>query len=199
MTDKKDSDPDYIFKILMLGDAAVGKTSLSQYYIENAFTPDIRLTVGIQFFIKQEIIVEGKKVKLQIWDFGGEDRFRIMVPTLCLGSHGCIFMYDVTRPSTLNSHHSWTYIVKERCGPDVPIMLVGNKVDLMEKRSISTEHGIEVAKRSGFTGFSETSAKTGMNIDSTFQTIAQLMVKRMRKLEEQDRTSDSKSPIIIGD
>ncbi|TFG21290.1 MAG: GTP-binding protein [Promethearchaeota archaeon] len=196
---KKESGPDYIFKILMLGDAAVGKTSLSKYYIENVFTPDIRLTVGIQFFIKQEIIVDDKKVKLQIWDFGGEDRFRIMVPTLCLGSHGCIFMYDTTRPSTLNSHHSWTYIVKERCGRDVPIMLVGNKSDLKDKRAISTEHGIEVAKRSGFTGFSETSAKTGMNIESTFQAIAKLMVKRMKQLEEQDKSTNTKPPIIIGD
>jgi small GTP-binding protein len=198
MTDKE-SDPDYIFKILILGNAAVGKTSLSKHYIEGVFTPDLRLTVGIQFFIKKQIIVDGKKVKLQIWDFGGEDRFRIMVPTLCLGSHGCIFMYDVTRPSTLNSHHSWTYIVKERCGKDVPIMLVGNKIDLKDKRAISTEHGIEVAKRSGFTGFAETSAKNGTNIDSTFQTIAQLMVKRMKKLEEQDKNTGTKPPIIIGD
>ena len=195
----KETEPDYIFKILMLGDAAVGKTSLSKYYIDNVFTPDIRLTVGIQFFIKQEIIVDGKRIKLQIWDFGGEDRFRIMVPTLCLGSHGCIFMYDTTRPSTLNSHHSWTYIVKERCGRDVPIMLVGNKIDLVDKRAISTEHGIEVARRSGFTGFSETSAKTGVNIESTFQTIAKLMVKRMKKLEEQDKSTNTKPPIIIGD
>ena len=198
MTDKE-SEPDYIFKILMLGDAAVGKTSLSKHYIENAFTPDIRLTVGIQFFIKQEILVEGKRVKLQIWDFGGEDRFRIMVPTLCLGSHGCLFMYDTTRPSTLNSHHSWTYIVKERCGKDVPIMLVGNKIDLNDKRAISTEHGIEVAKRSGFTGFAETSAKTGMNIDSTFETISRLMIERMRRLEQEDESSDAKPPIIIGE
>ncbi|MBN2157214.1 MAG: GTP-binding protein [Candidatus Lokiarchaeota archaeon] len=191
-------DPDYIFKILMLGDGSVGKTSLSKHYIERAFTPDIRLTVGIQFFIKQEIKVEDKRVKLQIWDFGGEDRFRIMVPTLCLGSHGCIFMYDVTRPSTLNSHHSWTYIVKERCGKDVPIMLVGNKIDLVEKRAISTEHGIEVAKRSGFTGFSETSAKDGTNVDSTFETIARLMVQRMHRLEKEDQSKDKKSTVIVG-
>jgi len=193
------TDPDYIFKILMLGDAAVGKTSLSKHYIERAFTPDIRLTVGIQFFIKQEIVIEGKRVKLQIWDFGGEDRFRIMVPTLCLGSHGCIFMYDVTRPSTLNSHHSWTYIIKERCGKDVPIMLIGNKCDLVNKRAISMEHGIEVAKRSGFTGFAETSAKDGTNIDSTFETISRLMVERMRRLEAEDKNKKGKSPIIIGD
>ena len=78
-------------------------------------------------------------------------------------------------------------------------MLVGNKIDLVDKRAISTEHGIEVAKRSGFTGFAETSAKTGINIESTFQTIARLMVKRMRKLEEEDKSSDTKPPIIIGE
>ena len=87
----KESEPDYIFKILMLGDAAVGKTSLSKYYIDNVFTPDIRLTVGIQFFIKQEIIVDGKKVKLQIWDFGGEDRFRIMVLNSMFGKSWLYF------------------------------------------------------------------------------------------------------------
>ena len=116
----------------------------------------IRLTVGIQFFIKQEIIVDGKKVKLQIWDFGGEIRVPILRYQLYVWeSHGCIFMYETTRLHFPNHITPAMYIVKERCGRDVPIMLVGNKIDLVNKRAISTEHGIEVAKRSGFTGFSE--------------------------------------------
>ena len=169
----------------MLGDGSVGKTSLSERYITGVFNPDLRLTVGVEFFIKT-IDMHGKRVKLQIWDLGGEDRFRFLLPTYCLGSSGAIFMYDITRISSLASNQAWTSIVKERNG-NIPIILVGNKVDLESYRAISREHGIEVAKQNGMAGFVEVSAKNGINIEEAFNTLTDLMVKRMLKQEEGER------------
>lgn len=170
---------DYTFKILMLGDASVGKTTLSEHYITGVFNSDLRLTVGVEFFIKT-VEIYGKKIKLQIWDMGGEDRFRFLLPTYCLGSSGAIFLYDITRPKSLDSNQDWISIVKEKNG-NIPILLVGNKIDL--KREILREHGIEVAKINGMAGFVETSAKEGTNIEEVFNTLTNLMLKKMMDLE----------------
>ncbi|MCP4764629.1 MAG: GTP-binding protein [archaeon] len=174
---------DYTFKILMLGDASVGKTSLSERYITGVFNPDLRLTVGVEFFIKT-VNIHGKRIKLQIWDMGGEDRFRFLLPTYCLGSSGAIFMYDNTRPSTLQHIEDWTSIFKEKNGNDIPILLVGNKIDLEEHREIPREEGIKIAKQNKMAGFVESSAKEGINVEKTFQTLTNLMVKNMLKMED---------------
>lgn len=173
---------DYTFKILMLGDASVGKTTLSEHYITGVFNSDLRLTVGVEFFIKT-VEIYGKKIKLQIWDMGGEDRFRFLLPTYCLGSSGAIFLYDITRPKSLDSNQDWISIVKEKNG-NIPVLLVGNKIDL--NREIPREHGIQVAKANGMAGFVETSAKEGTNIEEVFNTLTNLMVKKMLDLESKN-------------
>ena len=167
---------DFTFKMLLLGNASVGKTSLAEHYITGLFNSDIRLTVGVEFFIKT-VEIYGKRIKLQIWDLGGESRFRFLLPTYCLGTSGAIFLYDVTRADSLNSNQEWTQIVKEKNG-NIPIILVGNKIDLKE-RIISREHGIEVAKTNGMAGFVETSAKLGVNVEEAFETLTDLMYKRI--------------------
>ncbi|MHA1820045.1 MAG: Rab family GTPase [Promethearchaeota archaeon] len=168
---------DYTFKVLMLGDASVGKTTFSERYITGVFNPNLKLTVGVDFFIKN-LYIDGKKIKLQIWDMGGEDRFRFLLPTYCLGSSGAIFMYDITRGSSLESNQAWCDIVREKNG-NIPIILVGNKIDLEGKRSISREHAIEVAKLNHMSSFAECSAKTGVNVEEVFDTLTRQMLKRV--------------------
>lgn len=168
---------DMTFKILMLGNASVGKTSLSERYITGVFNPDLRLTVGVEFFIKT-IEINGKTIKLQIWDMGGEERFRFLLPTYSLGTSGAIFMYDITNMASLEAHQSWTSIVREKNG-NIPIILVGNKVDLESKRAVPRETGIEVAKKAGLSGFVEVSAKEGINVEKTFEILTELMTKNM--------------------
>ena len=168
---------DYTFKILLLGSASVGKTTLTEHYVTGVFNPDLKLTVGVDFFVKV-VEVYGKRVKLQIWDMGGEDRFRFLLPTYCLGSSGAIYLYDLTRPSSLDGIKGWIDIIRGKNGT-IPIFLTGNKVDLESKRVISREHGIEVAKQNHMAGFVECSAKEGININESFQTLTELMVKKM--------------------
>jgi len=107
---------------------------------------------------------------------GGEERFRFLLPTYCLGTSGAIFLYDITNKASLDSCPSWLSIVREKNG-NIPIILAGNKIDLEDKRQVPTEMGIEVAKKIGLAGFVEVSAKEGINIEKTFSTLTDLMLK----------------------
>lgn len=172
--------PDYTFKILMLGSASTGKTTLSERYITGIFNPNIRLTVGVEFYVKT-VKVETqdgpKQIKLQIWDLGGESRFRFLLPTYCLGSSGAFFLFDLTRPDTLLSLDSWIKIVREKNG-DLPIILVGNKSDLTEVRKISSEIGVHTARDNKLVEYLDVSAKTGDNVEELFQAITKIMLER---------------------
>jgi len=165
----------------MLGSASTGKSSLSDRYVHGIFSEDIKLTVGVEFFVKT-IQYKDKLIKLQIWDLGGESRFRFLLPTYCLGSSGAIFLFDLTRPETLLALESWTGIVREK-NPDVPIFLVGNKKDLTELRKIPEDHGIQTAIQNNLAEYIETSAKSGENVEKLFEKLTKHMLKRIEGLK----------------
>jgi len=170
------TDYDYTFKVLMLGDASVGKTSLTLRYISGYFTEDLKLTIGVDFYSKI-LTVSGKKVKLQIWDFGGEERFRFLLPHYSLGANGAFFLYDITNALTLESISSWTDCVKSNAG-NIPIMLVGSKLDLERFRAILREDGIQAARKHKLASFVELSSKTGQNVKEAFETLTEILLKR---------------------
>ncbi|NHJ23731.1 MAG: GTP-binding protein [Candidatus Lokiarchaeota archaeon] len=171
------SSYDYTFKILLLGDASVGKTSFTKRYCYNIFNPSERLTIGVDFHVKT-IDLNDKKVKLQIWDVGGEERFRFLLPTYCLGANAAFLLYDITRPQTLDNIAEWTNIVRQKGGP-IPIMLVGSKLDLTDtQRQITREYGIQVAEKNELASFAEISSKTGQNVNKTFEVLTELTLKR---------------------
>ncbi|MCK4687213.1 MAG: GTP-binding protein, partial [Candidatus Lokiarchaeota archaeon] len=114
------TDYDFTYKILMLGDASVGKTSLTIRYISGFFLEDLKLTIGVDFYSKTTNFKD-KKVKLQIWDFGGEERFRFLLHQYCKGANGAFFLYDITNSTTLDHLPDWTSIIREHAG-DIPIM-----------------------------------------------------------------------------
>jgi small GTP-binding protein len=180
------SQIDYTFKVIMLGDASTGKTSISNRYINGTFNPNVKLTVGVDFYVKtlDVPVKRGKavKIKLQIWDLGGEARFRFLLPTYCLGSSGALFLYDLTRPDTLAHLNDWTNIVREKNG-DIPILLVGNKVDLRNDRKIPEVHGTETMKQNNLHGFYEVSAKENINVEQVFQSLTAQMLERILKIK----------------
>ena len=174
--------PDYTFKILMLGSASTGKTTLSERYITGLFNPNIKLTVGVEFYVKTVEIKDKhgdtKQIKLQIWDLGGESRFRFLLPTYCLGSSGAFFLFDLTRPDTLLSLDSWIKIVREKNGDSLPIILVGNKADLEEARKVTSEIGVQTAHDNKMVQYLDVSAKSGDGVDTLFETITQIMLEQ---------------------
>lgn len=168
---------DYTFKILLLGDASVGKTSFTKRYCYNIFNPSERLTIGVDFHVKT-IELNDTKIKLQIWDVGGEERFRFLLPTYCLGANAAFLLYDITRPSTLDNISEWMTIVRQKGGP-IPIMLVGSKIDLSKSsRKIPREYGIQIAEKNNMASFVEISAKENVNVDEGFKVLTELTLDK---------------------
>ncbi|TFF87228.1 MAG: GTP-binding protein [Promethearchaeota archaeon] len=175
---------DMTFKLLLLGDASVGKTSFTKRYCYNIFNPSERLTIGVDFHVKTmdlEFQGEEKKIKLQIWDIGGEERFRFLLPTYCLGANAAFLLYDITRPSTLDNIPEWTSIVRQK-GGSIPIMLVGAKIDLApEQRKIPRDYGIQISESNNLSAFAEISSKNGTNVDESFELLTKLTIERMER------------------
>ncbi len=171
-------DYDYTFKILLIGDASVGKTSFTKRYCYNIFNPSERLTIGVDFHVKT-VKFKDSLVKLQLWDIGGEERFRFLLPTYILGANAAFLLYDITRPSTLNNIPEWTSIVRQKGGP-IPIMLVGAKLDLDKtQRQVPREHGISISQKHNLAAFSELSSKDNVNVNEAFEVLTELTLEKL--------------------
>lgn len=160
----------------MLGDASVGKTSLTIRYISGLFKEDLRLTIGVDFYSKT-INFKDLKVKLQIWDFGGEERFRFLLSQYSKGANGAFFLYDITNLRSIEHLPDWTQVIREYAG-NIPIMLVGSKVDLHEFRVVTRDDGILAAKKYNLASFVELSSKTGENVENTFEVMTEILLER---------------------
>ena len=169
------------FKICVFGDGGVGKTALVNRYLTGLFKSDYKITIGADFFMKK-LEIDDMQVTLQIWDFAGEERFRFLLPRYLEGSNGGIFMYDITRYSSILSIYDWLEVIKktfEKDKIDIPLMIVGGKLDLELKRSISIEQALEIATKNNITEMIECSSKTGENIEELFVKITQIMMDRI--------------------
>ena len=156
-----------VYKILLLGDTTVGKTCFLMRYTDNTFQEVHMSTIGLDYRVKNMQLNTGKIVKVQIWDTAGQDRFRAITKNYYKGANGIILIYDITNQQTFENVKNWITQIKEEANENVCIFLIGNKIDDEENRTVTTEEGKELAKEFSLP-FYETSAKTGVNIDSTF-------------------------------
>ena len=168
---------DATFKIIIFGDAGTGKTTLTQRFLTELFVSDQTMTIGVDFEVKS-LTVEEQKVKLQIWDFGGEERFRFLLPTYVRGARGGLFIYDITNFSSIAHIDDWLSVIRKeiRAEDTFPIIAVGSKADLVESREVSSAEGIKIAKSRNVNGFIETSSKSGENVEKTFKALTGLML-----------------------
>jgi len=163
------SDYDHLFKILMVGDSGVGKSSLLLRFTDDTFTDNFISTIGVDFKIRT-VSLDGKVIKMQIWDTAGQERFRTITSSYYRGAHGVILVYDVTDQVSFNNARQWlTEIERYACG-NVVKLLVGNKSDLASKRVVSTGTGKEFADQFQLP-FIEASAKDGSNVKQAFMTL----------------------------
>jgi len=168
------------FKICIFGDGGVGKTTLVNRYLTGVFQEHYKITIGADFFVKR-INVNGATVTLQIWDFAGEDRFRFILPSYIVGSSGCIFMFDITRYSSIRNLTDWMevfYKGSKKYNKEIPIIMVGGKLDLDQKRSVMTNQATEFAEKHKFSHYIECSSKTGENVNDIFESITKIMLEK---------------------
>ena len=164
------------FKVLLLGDAGVGKTTLVSKYMSGFHLEDLNKTIGVDFYTKYQE-VNGQKVTLKIWVMARKERFRFLLSRYCIGTNGTFILYDITKANTLELLPEWIQIIRKQVG-DIPIMLIGMKLDLEKSRSVLREEALEIAKSEGIDEYLECSTKTGENIDKAFETLTRLMLQR---------------------
>ena len=165
------------FKLIIFGDSGVGKITLTRRFVTNTFIEDLKRTIGTDI-TKKTLEVEGKTVSLQIWDFGGEERYQVLFPSFIKGSNGGIFMYDITRDNTLKNFENWISFFKDKQSVlKIPIIIVGGKSDLENLRVINMGDAIDIAQLHNLDGYYECSSKTGTKVENIFQAITKLMLK----------------------
>ena len=168
------------YKLCIFGDGGVGKTTLVNRYVTGKYSEDFKMTIGVDFYTKS-VSIEEINVNLQIWDFAGEHKFKNLLPNYIIGASGGLYMYDISRFSSLTNIDEWLKILKKM--PDardqyLPILLVGGKSDLdtIGKRVIEKEFAYEYGKTRNLFDFIECSSKTGENVEELFITIARKLL-----------------------
>ncbi len=161
-------------KVVVVGDAAVGKTSLIVRYVKGVFNPSYIITLGVNFFI-QDINIGDKTLRLQIWDTAGQERFGPVRQKYYKGARGAILVFDLSNPVSFDRLDFWVKEVKQACG-DIPILFVGNKADLSANVE---QHQIQDFASGYNLQFVETSAKTGMNTVKPFLLLAPQILDAM--------------------
>jgi Ras-related protein Rab-11A len=160
---------DCLFKVVLIGDSAVGKSQLLSRFTRDEFSLESKSTIGVEFATRN-VTVDGKVVKAQIWDTAGQERYRAITSAYYRGAVGALLVYDVTKRNTFEHADRWLQELRDHAVQDVCVMLVGNKTDLTHLRAVQTEEG-EAFSRQNRLNFVETSAADGSNVDSAFSEI----------------------------
>eukprot|EP01117_Protostelium_nocturnum_P015705 TRINITY_DN610_c0_g1_i1.p1 TRINITY_DN610_c0_g1~~TRINITY_DN610_c0_g1_i1.p1 ORF type:complete len:895 (+),score=352.35 TRINITY_DN610_c0_g1_i1:90-2774(+) len=162
---------DHLFKILLVGDSGVGKSCLIVRYVdESYFSESYISTIGVDFKVKT-IEVDGKRVKMQVWDTSGQERFRTITSSYYRGAHGIFVVYDVTDKTSFNNVKQWMTEIDRYACENVNKYVLGNKIDLESQRVVSTEEAKDFTDSLGVQ-FSEISVKNNFNVQEVFQSLA---------------------------
>lgn len=160
---------EYLFKVVIIGDSAVGKSNLLSRYARNEFNLNSKATIGVEFQT-QSMEIDGKEVKAQIWDTAGQERFRAVTSAYYRGAVGALIVYDISRRTTFDSVSRWLDELKTHSDTTVAMMLVGNKCDLEDIRDVSVEEAKSLAESEGLF-FIETSALDSTNVKMAFEIV----------------------------
>ena len=170
---------DYIFKVLLVGNSDVGKSSLILRYVDQIWNDVFVPTIGVDFKVKS-LEIENKSIKLQIWDTAGQERFRNVISSYFKGAHGILLIFDITSRDSFKELENWLAEVEKNASTQILKILIGNKCDLEEEREISKDEGEAFAMRNGMQ-YIETSAKINTNVNEAFEALSKIMVEYYSK------------------
>jgi len=166
-----------VLKVLTAGEGGVGKTTLLHKYIEGKFSADTKMTIGVEFFLK-ELSLDGQDVILQLWDFGGQERFRFLLESYVTGAKGALLMFDLTRTMTLENLEQWVNICRKE-NTDLPILFLGTKADLFDDVCVDADYIKDYQDNFNLFGYMAVSAKTGQNVETAFETLTRRVLERI--------------------
>lgn len=169
--------PDYTFKIITAGEGSVGKTTMLRRYVDGKFNFNTQMTIGVEIFQKTIKLIDiNKTIVLQLWDFGGQERFRFFLDSFVLGASAAFIVFDLTRMHSFEKVDEWVGIVR-KYDPKLPLVLLGSKADLTDQILIKDETVLEKKKQFNFIDYLKTSAKTNLNIDKAFEVLLRAIFK----------------------
>lgn len=169
---------EHIFKCIIIGPAAVGKSSLMRRFVENKFSINYNFTIGVDFLSKTVEYEKNQFAKLSLWDVGGQERFKVLRRSFYEGTHGAMLVFDISRANTFSKMKDWLTDLRSIIKEKIPIVLLGNKSDLIPdigevidrdkpKKFAELEKSVYI----------ETSAKTGDNVENAFVELTRTMLK----------------------
>lgn len=195
-----DSSGNFSFKVVLLGEGCVGKTSVVLRYVEDKFN-ERHITTLQASFLNKKLNIAGKRVNLAIWDTAGQERFHALGPIYYRMSNGAILVYDITDEDSFQKVKNWVKELKKMLGSEICLTIAGNKVDLEKQRTVTVQEAEEYAKSVGARHF-HTSAKLNKGIEEMFLELSQRMIERaqendLQKTNSLGRTSSVRRNVVV--
>jgi small GTP-binding protein len=173
---ERGDDGEIVYKVIVIGDPSIGKTSLIRKFVNTKFSSQYIPTVGVDI-TKQPVQIEfgGKKltITLMLWDLAGQPQFHLLHKVYCNGANGVLLGFDLTKSFTYSNVKNWHQMVVKHGLRDVPMILFGNKADLKDQRTVTDPHVDHLKEQLGISDYFETSALEGQNVQDLFKAIAQ--------------------------
>lgn len=190
----KDEEYDFLYKVVLVGDAGVGKTHLLSRYIKGTLPKNPTATIGVEFATRTVPLQSGGTVKAQIWDTAGQERYRAITSAHYRRAVGAMLVYDVTNDKSFQNSKRWMEELRDHAEPDIVIMLVGNKVDICDRnpsaRRVPTEQARRFAEQNGMI-FEETSAITVARVREAFENLLQNIYNEKSKANNNKKTESA--------
>jgi len=182
----KTDEYDYLFKIVLIGDSAVGKSNLLARFTKGTFNADSKSTIGVEFATKN-VVVDGKTIKAQIWDTAGQERYRAITSAYYRGAVGALVVFDITSQQSYDNVERWLAELKDHADQNIKVMLVGNKSDLTHLRAVTSDISTRYARKNELS-FLETSALNANNVDTAFiQLITEIYQTLHKKIDTEEK------------